>query len=154
MKCLNKKPDDRFGTGGALAEALKGCIEGEEGPVSEWKSRKRLKQIALAVFFIALLGMAGYIGLTKIISRPGPPPPVEKVITTFLKVESMPEGARVFVDGEFKGAAPLKSALPIGKREVRVTLPDYHEWEAQVELKEGEEMPLRILLIPIVEKKP
>ena len=153
MKCLNKKPDARFGTGRALAEALKGCLE-EEGPVSERKSRKRLKQIALAFFFIALLGMAGYIGWTKIISRPGPPPPVEKVITTFLKVESMPEGARVFVDGEFKGAAPLRAALPIGKREVRLTLPDFHEWEAQVELKEGEEMPLRIRLIPIAEKKP
>lgn len=153
MKCLNKKPEDRFGTGGALAGALKACIE-KEGLVSERKSGKGLKQIGLAFLFLALLGMALYIGLTRIISRPESPPKVEKVVTTLVKVESMPEGARVFVDGEFKGTAPLRAPLPVGKREVRLTLPDFHEWEAQVELKEGEEMPLRIRLIPIAEKKP
>lgn len=153
MKCLNKKPEDRFEKGRDLAKALKSCIE-EVGPISERKSGKRLKQIGLAFFFIVLLGIAGYIGLTKIILQPKPPPSVERVITTFLKVESMPEGAQVFVDGEFKGVAPLRAALPIGKREVRLTLPDYHEWEAQVELKEGEEIPLRIRLIPTAEKKP
>lgn len=153
MKCLSKKPEDRFNTGRALADALKSCVE-EESLVSRQKSPKRLRQIAFAILLFALLGAAAYIGWTKIISRPGPPRPIEKVITTFLKVESMPEGARVFVDGEFKGAAPLRAAFPVGKREVRVTLPDYHEWEAQVELKEGEEMPLRIRLIPIAEKKP
>ena len=153
MKCLNKKREDRFETGRALADALKSCII-KEDLIAGRKSQKGLKQVALAILFVVFLGMGGYIGLTKIITRPEPPPPVKKVITTFLKVESMPEGARVFVDGEFKGAAPLRAPLPIGKREVRLTLPDYHEWEAQVEMKEGEEMPLHIQLIPIAEKKP
>ncbi|PIV22652.1 MAG: S-layer protein, partial [Deltaproteobacteria bacterium CG03_land_8_20_14_0_80_45_14] len=78
----------------------------------------------------------------------------EKVKSTFLKVGSSPEGAQVFVDGMFKGRAPIKLGLPIGKHEVRLTLPDHYDWEAQVQLSEESETPLSVRLIPISEKKP
>jgi serine/threonine protein kinase len=82
------------------------------------------------------------------------PPVQEKIKRTFLKVESAPDGAQVFVDGTFIGKAPIRTGLPVGKHEVRLTLPDYNDWEAQVQLREGIDTPLLIRLIPLVERKP
>jgi serine/threonine-protein kinase len=78
----------------------------------------------------------------------------EKINVTFLKVESTPDGAQVFVDNAFKGKTPVRMGLPGGKHEVRLTLPDHHDWEAQVQLREGIDTPLLVRLIPVVERKP
>lgn len=82
------------------------------------------------------------------------PPVQENFKTTFLKVESAPDGAQVFVDGTFIGKAPIRMGLPVGKHEVRLTLPDHNDWEAQVQLREGIDTPLLVRLIPLVERKP
>jgi hypothetical protein len=37
----------------------------------------------------------------------------------------------------------------LGKHAVRLTLPDYHEWEAQIHLTEEGETPLFVRLIPM-----
>jgi hypothetical protein len=53
------------------------------------------------------------------------------------------------VNGEFQGSTPLQIKLPLGKYDVRITLANYHEWEAQINLTEEGETPLLISLIPI-----
>ena len=70
------------------------------------------------------------------------------IAPAFLKVQSAPIGAQVFVDGMFKGKAPVKLELSPGKHEVRLTLPDHYDWEAQIQLKEESETPLLVQLIP------
>ncbi|MBI5590685.1 MAG: serine/threonine protein kinase [Deltaproteobacteria bacterium] len=75
------------------------------------------------------------------------PAAVKPVLLSVLNVSSNPSSAQVFIDGSFKGNTPLKLDLPVGKYEVRVSLADYYEWEAQVHLKDPGELPLFARLI-------
>ena len=52
-------------------------------------------------------------------------------------------------DGFYKGKAPLKIELPVGKYEVRLTLENYHDWEAQLlVLKDRKIPPISVRLMP------
>ncbi len=82
-----------------------------------------------------------------------PPSGVETSRRAFLKLESKPAGAQVFVDGGFKGKTPLHFELPLGKHEFRLTLPDHYDWEARVELTEEGETPLLIQMLLIEEER-
>jgi eukaryotic-like serine/threonine-protein kinase len=75
------------------------------------------------------------------------PTGVKPTPLSVLKVNSNPSSAQVFIDGAFKGNTPLKLDLPFGKYEVRVSLTDYYEWEAQVQLETAGEMPLFARLV-------
>ena len=152
MKCLNKKPDKRFQTGNALAEALKSLLKESEtvrliAPVSQKKPNKIiLITLSVILFISVIMGLSYYV---FIVSKAESPPAVRGVSSAFLKVDSMPVGARVFIDGSFKGNTPVKLNLLTGKHEVRLTLTDYYDWEARVQLKDGGETPLLVRLIPI-----
>jgi serine/threonine-protein kinase len=54
-----------------------------------------------------------------------------------LRLESKPVGAEVRIDGEYRGQTPLEVTLPPGAHEVRLTLPDHGDWEAQVKVAEN-----------------
>ncbi len=162
MKCLKKIPEERFETGKALAEALKRTLEKEES-VSVAKLKKTKNTGFLLFFVIILIILAGvaayYLVIKKTESAPPPvkieiPQVVEEARPAFLKVESKPIGAQVFVDGMFKGTTPLKIELLLGKHEVRVTSMDYNEWEAQVQLKDKGETPLFVQLSPVEKVAP
>lgn len=75
------------------------------------------------------------------------PQDVKPTPLSVLNVSSNPSSAQVFIDGAFKGNTPLKLDLPFGKYEVRVSLTDYYEWEAQIQLETAGEMPLFARLI-------
>jgi serine/threonine protein kinase len=148
MKCLKKKPDERFESGNALSEALKGCLKKKEPESPEVSARKKSKNIGLILSLVIILmimtgGVAYYVASHKTKSTS-----VEEVRSAYLNIESFPVGAQVFIDNMFKGKTPLKIGLPIGKHEVRLTRPDYYDWEAQVELKEEGETPLSVRLSP------
>jgi peroxiredoxin len=66
-----------------------------------------------------------------------------------VKVDTVPVGAQVFVEGSFKGKTPLKLDLLLGKYEFRISLHDYYEWEAQLELDQEGEIPLFVRLIAV-----
>jgi hypothetical protein len=86
------------------------------------------------------------------IPREGTSEPVLMVST--LQVQSQPNGAQVYVNGMLIGETPLAWELPLGKHEVRLALPDYYEWDAQVELTpEHKTLPIRYRLVPIEETK-
>ena len=56
-----------------------------------------------------------------------------------LNIESMPPGARIFINNSFYGTTPAVQKLPLGKYEVRLSLQNYFDWEAQLQLdQEGE----------------
>lgn len=150
MKSLKKVPDERFQTGIAMAEALKSCLSQGASAVSggvsaREKTGKPTTSIIIVVLLVSIIGGLSYYFLT----RRGDVESSLPVMKATLDVESVPPGAQVFVDGAFKGEAPLKLGLALGKHEVRLTLPDHHDWEAQVQLKEEGETPLLVRLIPI-----
>jgi hypothetical protein len=80
--------------------------------------------------------------------------PAEVAKPAILKVQSVPTGAQVFVDGSFKGKSPLNLDLPFGKHEVRLNLPNHYEWEAQLQLREEGETPLFVRLIQMDDNNP
>lgn len=72
-----------------------------------------------------------------------------KPVDAILMMTSSPSGAQVFLDDSFKGNTPINLEIPIGKYEVRVSLQDYFEWEAQLQISEPGETPLHVRLISI-----
>ncbi|HSR10815.1 MAG TPA: serine/threonine-protein kinase [Thermodesulfobacteriota bacterium] len=156
MRCLEKKPEDRFESGGALASALSGILEEVSAPrpkSGEGRSKFRGAYLAIAAGVIVLGGGSFYLFHG---SKPAAPPPakvVQKTAPAFLKVESTPEGAQIFVDGSFRGTTPGRLEVAAGKHEVRVVLGGYYDWEAQVEPAENSEFPLKVNLAPSAERK-
>jgi len=140
MKSLRKAPDDRFQTGTAMVEALKSCVRQRKPSVpGETPGRKKrripVSSIMVVVLLISVMGVLSYY----LMNGNG---------KAMLNVRSVPASARVFVDGAFKGKAPLELGLAPGKHEVRLTLSDHYDWEAQIQLKEEGDTPLLVRLIP------
>ena len=163
MKCLNKAPEERFQTGKELAAALEGVRQPEAttAPVMAQTTGRPVKALALTgLLLVLLIGGISYHFLSREAAslRPGgsttkpEAPPPAAVKRGLLKVDSNPLGAQVFVDGGFRGPTPLQLELSQGKHEVRLTLTAYLDWEAQVEIREGE-TPLVVKLRPMEEKK-
>ena len=162
MKCLNKAPEERFQTGNELAAALEGVGHRDvAAPVVAQPKRRPVKALAFTgLLLVLLIGGISYHFLSREATSPrpgesttkteGPSPAAMK--RGLLKVDSNPLGAQVFVDGGFRGPAPLQLELSQGKHEVRLTLPNYLDWEAQVEIKEGE-TPLAVTLRSMEETK-
>jgi uncharacterized protein YegL len=71
----------------------------------------------------------------------------------FLEVKSRPTGARVYVNGRLEGETPLNLELPVGKHEIRLALPDYNDWAAQIVAGKGDTIPISVRLLPTEEKK-
>ena len=107
--------------------------------------------LAIAIFCSCLV--AGIVGYT--VSRK----PVDEsthtgsaalpVPSSVLNVTSTPTGAQVFVDSTFKGLTPVDVPLVPGSYEVRLNLPDYYEWEAQLQIGEENPTPLKVRLVSI-----
>jgi serine/threonine-protein kinase len=162
MKCLMKNPDERFQTGRDLSEALNKC-SGVKEPVGASVSVSKSKSKIIVIISLSFFLLAGIIGgISYYFTKPKyedrtssvkEPAVKENVRSTALKVESTPLGAQVFVDGTLKGATPVKLPLPAGKYEVKLTLTDYYDWEARVQVQEGGETPLLIHLVPMNGKK-
>lgn len=159
LKCLSKKPEDRFLRGEALTKALAKCTApkpGQPAAAPPQEQRKRGAGPLAAAGLAALIALGGavyYFASSKNEAPPPPPPPVIKEVKTgTLKIDSGPPGAQVYVDGAFKGKSPLQIPLPVGKHEVRLTLADHHEWEAQIEMTDEGVTPLAVQLIPSREK--
>jgi hypothetical protein len=81
-------------------------------------------------------------------SIPEPKEVISQPEYAVLNVTSLPTGAQVYIDNSFNGQTPLNLRIPFGKHEVRLSLPDYYEWEAQLQLNEAE-TPLFVRLIPM-----
>ena len=157
VKTLSKNPDERFQTGAAMTDALKTCLELKELtelPKEETKERK----MPIGLFLIISLMIVGILGGTYYFigpyqDQPKSIPEPKEVISqpeyAVLNVTSSPTGAQVYIDNSFNGQTPLNLKIPFGKHEVRLNLPDYYEWEAQLQLNEAGETPLFVRLIPM-----
>ena len=158
MRCLGKSPEQRYADGRDLAAALRRSLPGPEtksvealpaGPVRS--SRALSYGLALLVFLVAAR-LAAY---TLVPRKSAPPVAVRKeppVKPSILDMASKPPGAQVFADGVHRGTAPVRIELASGKHEVRLVLPRYYEWEAQLDLKEATTTQLLVPLTPIGDK--
>ena len=157
MKCLRKSPGERFADGRELAAALRESVGAGRGaaaplapPAAAAHPRRPLVYGAAAGVLLAVCGLSLYY-----CSR-NPPPPLQQPASiaekALLSVSSTPEGAQIFIDGTLKGTTPNRIRLPAGKHEIRLNLPHYYEWEAQVEVADDVETPLTVKLLPLSDK--
>jgi len=145
MKCLAKDPAERFQTGSALARELGGFLAGRtSAPGAAPRPRHRRTIAAAAVVAVACLVLGGILLYRATVSKA----PVE---TADLRVESVPEGAQVYVDGRFGGKTPARVKVSEGSHEVRLSMPGYYEWEAVVQAQRGSSTPLKVELVPSAE---
>lgn len=161
MKSLSKSPENRFQNGKSMADRLATCLDkSQENATTEIPDKKSKPKIgwyaAVATGLIILISVFFWIHSIQKETDPSPktatqptstPTDIPKpVILSLLNITSNPANAQVFIDGSFKGNTPLKLDLPTGKYEVRVSLTDYYEYEAQIQLKDPGEFPLFVRL--------
>ena len=65
-----------------------------------------------------------------------------------LKINSHPEGAKFYLNGEYQGMTPIELNTAATKQEVKLQLQGHLDWKAQVDFSKGGEIPLSIRLIP------
>jgi serine/threonine protein kinase len=153
MKCLRKNPGERFESGKALVKALEGCLVKDKAFVPEAVPRRLFAQ-KIAFFLVGAILLTGVIAgsvyyATKTKKESGFD--VEPLKRAYLKVESTPGGAQVFIDGALQGNTPVTLELVPGKHVVLLKLADFHEWKAPVQLREETRTPLSVSLVPIEE---
>ncbi|OEU65538.1 MAG: hypothetical protein BBJ57_00375 [Desulfobacterales bacterium PC51MH44] len=156
MKSINKEPDRRFQTGREMAEALKSTFTDSQPDKSFFNIIGKLRSNLLGVFFITVLVMAIMAGgvyyyINFMHTKPEPVVNIKK--NAVLQIDSTPDGAQVFMNNLFKGKTPLILKLPLGKYEIRMSLPEYYEWEAELNLDKEEKTPLDVELVPVMETK-
>ena len=86
------------------------------------------------------------------VNRPAPRQSASEpeLMVATLQLSSRPSGAQVFVDDLLSGVTPLDVELPIGKHEVRLALPKYYDWQAQIELTaKNQVQPIFFRLLPV-----
>jgi len=152
MKSLSKDPALSYQTGRDMAEALAAAGTGlQRGAETAPQAKKSGKRIAAAALFAAavLLIAAVIFFMTGNKEKPAVQP-VQKppALDAVLNVESEPAGARIFIDGKSEGSTPLRIPLSLGEHEVRVSMPGYLDWDAQVNLDKKGEQPLNVRLEP------
>jgi serine/threonine protein kinase len=157
IKSLSKNQAHRYQSGEAMADALKGCLDTDDHPFpvpdsrAQPRNKKRTTVVAVALVCCCLAG--GVVGYTLLRSPSEPAIPAENdarpLPSSQLDVTSNPVGAQVFVDSAFKGNTPVSIPLVPGNHEVRLTLPGYYEWEAQLEIGADDPMPLDVRLVSI-----
>ena len=160
LKCLEKDPGRRFESGIILADALKRIPGGaHETMHNDREASSPPKPFRSLIVGLAVAGVVAAVGFFYYVQGQKPavqslsPQVVEKVKAAFLRVESTPEGAQIFVDGNFKGKTPGRLEVTAAKHEVRMVLAGYYDWEAQVEPPENSEFPLIVKLTAANEKK-
>jgi serine/threonine protein kinase len=142
MRCIQKNPAERYGSGHALSGALRAFLKAQEPPLAGTVEKKKSPLgMVIAALIVLLIIAAGALYFTTGKKAA----PVE--MGTF-KVESVPAGAQVFIDGTFKGKSPLSIEVPVGGHEVSLSIPGYYEWEARVQVEKGEGEPLKVELVP------
>lgn len=157
IKALSKNPDERFQTGTAMCDALKTCLESKEltdPPQEKIRVRRMPGELFLIIGIMLIIISGGVFYFTGPNSdQTKSIPKSEEIVSqpeyAVLNVTSLPTGAQVYLDNSFNGQTPLNLKIPLGKYEVRLSLPDYYEWEAQLQLNEVGETPLFVRLTPM-----
>jgi serine/threonine protein kinase len=164
IKSLHKKPDERFQTGKEMANSLRSSLN-ETKPFStesfQKKDSKRLNiYITTAAFIILMLAAVIYF---KKAERPSQTSPLMTEIRTpvrqmngpvALNIETEPPGAQIYLNNMFSGKTPITLNLPMGKYEVRLSMPGYYDWEALLNLDKEGDTPLFAQLLSTNAKDP
>ncbi len=80
------------------------------------------------------------------VGRHAPPPPT----TGTLDVSSSPSGAKVYIDGAYRGRTPLTIGLNPGAHDVELRLPGYQPYRVRVQVRAGQTSRVSPRLVRVV----
>jgi serine/threonine protein kinase len=139
LKAMEKEPDRRFQSGAEMVSALnrqRRDAKGDSIPLVGKLFSSPLGWIAVVLITV----LAGW----QIYRHTAVPPPP----TALVNITSEPSSASIYLNNIFKGKTPLRCELPLGRYDVRLTLAEYYESEAQIDVRDASEMPVHLRLIP------
>ena len=137
MKSLATDPAERIQSADIMADALSVCL------YEQVKTKEELSPVRSNKPMRFAFGMAAVAIISILIVSLWPVPEQS------LDLSSEPPGARVFIDGDFAGETPLHLQLPVAKYYVKFSRDNYYEWEAQIQLVEGQDENVSIPLMLI-----
>jgi hypothetical protein len=165
LKCLQKSKSNRFQDGRQMAAAIETLcnqLQLDCSLTNHNGGRKWPWRLAGAICVAAVVSYGGLQMIPQVQRwlrppTPTPPPfrapaqtaidpPPETAPQGALRVSSLPSGARLYIDGALKGQTPASLALPRGTYTLKLSLADHYEWQAAIQLSQGEELPLSIRL--------
>lgn len=153
----------------ALAQASRLCEQlGDVPGAAAWCAEAQ-RQLGLVAARTGLDELAASAFRRAVALEPGrallpaeaPPQVVERYEATRAALASAPEGvlrvqasvpgARVLLDDNARGVAPLAVRAPVGRHVLRVEAPGYRPYGSFVDVLAGERRPLRVVLSPLPE---
>ena len=139
QKAIEKDPGRRFQSGAAMVSALSRYRTGAKGDLKPLAARLVSNPLGwIAVALIAVL--AGWQVYSHTAVQPPP--------TALVNITSEPSSASIYLNNTFKGKTPMRCELPFGRYDVRLTLAEYYESEAQIDVRDASAMPVHLRLIP------
>ncbi len=165
-KALEKDPAKRYATGEEFARALSGFSErGKTVVLSAGTQGKSTgsRFLFLGIVGVLIVGAAFFLvpkalhkdktaveksGVVAPVSEEQPSGSAAKSEQGNINFKSDPPGASVFINGLSRGKTPLDIALDQGSYEVRLDMPGYLSWEAQINVEKRQTIPLEVELTP------
>jgi serine/threonine protein kinase len=138
LRCMEKEKNKRYQKAENLLTELKNIDKGiptTDRLIAEIEFEKvtpRKHLVPLVLLFIAIITIAGYLFYDKVLQGgkkekstmiAGPTIQETPVLTpqpSYIEINSVPEGADVYVDNKFEGITPLKYEISPGTYEIRI----------------------------------
>jgi len=170
LRCMEKEKNKRYQEAEDLLTELKNIDKGLPTtdkllPKIEFeKATPRKHLVPLVLLFIAIITIAGYLFYDKVLQ--GGKKEKEKSIMiveptiqetpvltpqpSYIEINSVPEGADVYVDNKFEGITPLKYEISPGTYEIRIKKdPEYKEITDNLEVNAEETSSRNYTLNPV-----
>lgn len=154
LKCLHKKPGARFQTGDILARALAECLGKDNTGIqaapplaAPSRGRRAIVRGLAALAILSAVGGTAYFLLPDLAHRFDKE---QAAPIALLQVSSEPQGADLYIMGDYKGRTPMDVSMPLGDYRVRLTMDGYYDWQRDVHLKQAGEIPLSAEMKPIL----
>jgi eukaryotic-like serine/threonine-protein kinase len=139
LKAVEKDPNRRFQSGAEMAAALSRYLPGAQAGFKTPANRVVFRRLGWVVILLASLA-GGWLVYQHMAASPPP--------MALVNITSEPSSANIYLNNTFKGKTPMRCELPLGRYDVRLTLAEYYESEAQIDVRDASEMPVHLRLIP------
>ena len=119
-------------------------VNSSEVVMRDSRFRKSNRDFALVILVLVTFALAGCVSVQKTGEKTPQPPPA----TTGVSFSSQPGNAEVWIDGEFRGTAPVTLHLAAGKHEIVFRLDGHRPWSRELVVVAGDDTRVTAKLQP------
>jgi serine/threonine protein kinase len=154
LKAMDKDPDRRYQSGAKMASALADYLSSQKTDAQLPAGPSKYMRLVWVATLIAATLICWQIYDHMVTNQPEKTAiqadkSVRQPITVWVDISSEPSNANIYLNNTFKGKTPMRCQLPLGQYDLRLTLVDHYESEAQINVDASGELPVHLRLIPI-----